>query len=264
MAEKAENETKETSTLEPKTKLTGKITKITIGGAIVDLGQELPGVIHISQLQKDHLTRVEDAIEIGQEVEVWVRRAKKDRIELTMIEPLPLEWREMKPEMAVKGKIVRLETYGAFVEIGAERPGLIHVSEIAHGYIKNPADVVKVGDEVDVMILEVNRRKKQIRLSMKAVLPEPEENLDAKPRRGGRGGKKRSTKSAAALMAEYDEAPKAPEHTAMEMAWQAALDREDVKKKKSKAKDNKERKETEATNEQEDLLARTLKERVKS
>ncbi|MCF6278559.1 MAG: S1 RNA-binding domain-containing protein [Anaerolineales bacterium] len=253
----AENEATKTEILEPKTKLTGKITKITIGGAIVDLGQELPGVIHISQLQSEHLTRVEDAIEVGQEVEVWVRRAKKDRIELTMIEPLPLEWREMKPEMVVKGKVARLESYGAFVEIGAERPGLVHVSEIAHGYVKNPGDVVKVGDEVEVMILEVNRRKKQIRLSMKAVLPEPEGSQDARPRRGGRGRKR--TKSAAALMAEFDDTPKAPEHTAMEMAWQAALERASSEKKAAKAGKTKK---ADVTKEQDEILARTLEQRV--
>ncbi len=251
----AENETTPESVLEPKTKIKGTIKKITIGGAIVDLGQELPGVIHISQLQKEHLTRVEDAVEIGQEIEVWVRRAKKDRIELTMIEPLDLEWREMKPDVVTKGKVVRLETYGAFVEIGAERPGLVHVSEIAHGYIKHPSQAIKVDDEVEVMILEVNRRKKQIRLSMKAVLPEPEESPD-KPRRG-RGGKKRG-KSVEAMMAEFSsEEPKVPEHTAMEMAWKAALDRAGSTKKSNK----KDEKSAEAAQVQEELLSRTLEQR---
>ncbi|MBC8334557.1 MAG: S1 RNA-binding domain-containing protein [Anaerolineales bacterium] len=251
----AENETTPESVLEPKTKIKGTIKKITIGGAIVDLGQELPGVIHISQLQKEHLTRVEDAVEIGQEIEVWVRRAKKDRIELTMIEPLDLEWREMKPDVVTKGKVVRLETYGAFVEIGAERPGLVHVSEIAHGYIKHPSQAIKVDDEVEVMILEVNRRKKQIRLSMKAVLPEPEESPD-KPRRG-RGGKKRG-KSVEAMMAEFSsEEPKVPEHTAMEVAWKAALDRAGSTKKSNK----KDEKSAEAAQVQEELLSRTLEQR---
>ena len=251
----AENETTPESVLEPKTKIKGTIKKITIGGAIVDLGQELPGVIHISQLQREHLTRVEDAVEIGQEIEVWVRRAKKDRIELTMIEPLDLEWREMKPDVVTKGKVVRLETYGAFVEIGAERPGLVHVSEIAHGYIKHPSQAIKVDDEVEVMILEVNRRKKQIRLSMKAVLPEPEESPD-KPRRG-RGGKKRG-KSVEAMMAEFSsEEPKVPEHTAMEMAWKAALDRAGSTKKSNK----KDEKSAEAAQVQEELLSRTLEQR---
>jgi ribosomal protein S1 len=251
----AENETTQANALEPKMKIKGTITKTTIGGAIVDLGPEqLPGVIHISQLQKEHLTKVEDAVHVGQEVEVWVRRVKKDRVELTMIEPLTLEWREMKPEMVVKGKVERLESYGAFVDIGAERPGLVHVSEIAHGYIKNPSQVVKVGDEVDVMILEVNRRKKQIRLSMKATLPEPAESPEKSKR--GRGGRKRNAKSVADMLAEFDDEPKVPEHTAMEMAWQAALNRADASKK-NKTKEKK----VETSEQQEEILARTLEQR---
>ena len=86
----------------------------------------------------------------------------------------------------VKGKIVRLEKFGAFVEIGAERPGLVHISEMAHGYVKVPGDVVKEGDEVEAQVLEVNRRKKQIKLSMKALLPEPEEVVEEKPKPASR------------------------------------------------------------------------------
>ncbi len=163
------------SALQPKTHLTGKVIKTTIAGIIVDVGQKVPGVVHISQISSDPINRVEDVVKPGQTVEAWVRRVHDDRIELTMIEPLMLEWREMKPDMVVKGKVSRLEAYGAFIDIGAERPGLVHVSEISHDYIKNPGDVLKEGDEVEAKILDVDRRKKQIRLSIKANLPKPEE-----------------------------------------------------------------------------------------
>jgi ribosomal protein S1 len=249
----AENAGAQTNALEPKTKLTGKVVKTTLGGAIVDVGQDLPGVIHISQLRKEPVNRVEDAVEVGQEVVVWVRRVKKDRIELTMIEPLPLEWREIKPEMVVKGKIARLESYGAFVEIGAERPGLVHVSEMTHGFIKHPSEVVKVGDEVEVKILEVNRRKKQIRLSMKAVQPEPE---DTGKSRRGRG--KRSRKSPTDILREVNEEAKEPEPTSMEAAWQAALERAKSRSNGTKAKSS----DAPVSEEQEEILARTLEQRV--
>jgi len=94
--------------LEPKTKLSGKILKTTLAGALVDVGQNIPGVIHISQLSKEAVNKVEDIVKEGQTVDVWVRRVKKDRIELTMIQPLALEWKEIEPDMVVKGKIVRL------------------------------------------------------------------------------------------------------------------------------------------------------------
>ena len=194
------------SALEPKTKLTGKVVKTTLAGVLLDIGQELPGVIHISQLQKEQINKPEDVVQIGQTVEAWVRRVKKDRIELTMIEPLAMEWNEIKPETVVKGKVVRLETYGAFVDFGAERPGLVHVSEMSRGYIKSPNEIVKEGDEIEALVLDVNRRKKQIRLSMKALEPEIEELKPVKkePRksRNKRGPKKE------ALNVEMQEEPK--------------------------------------------------------
>jgi len=180
--------------LEPKTKLSGKILKTTLAGALVDIGQSLPGVIHISQLQKDAVNKVEDVVREGQTVEVWVRRVKKDRVELTMVEPLGLEWKEIQPDMIVKGKVVRLETYGAFVDFGAERPGLIHISELSRGYVKTASEVLKEGQEIEAKILDVDRRKRQIRLSMKALQPEIVE--DEKPTREDRKphAKRRSKK----------------------------------------------------------------------
>jgi small subunit ribosomal protein S1 len=88
---------------------------------------------------------------------------------VNMIKPLDLEWREMKKDMVVKGKVVRLERFGAFVDIGAERPGLVHISELTHDYIRNVEEVLKEGDEVEVKILDVDRKKKQIKLSRKAM-----------------------------------------------------------------------------------------------
>ncbi len=240
--------------LEPNTNLTGKVVKTTLAGAIVDLGQSLPGVVHISQLSKDAVNKVEDVVKEGQTIEAWVRRARKDRIELTMIEPLALEWREIEPDMVVKGKVVRLESYGAFVEIGAERPGMIHVSELTHGYVKTPGEVVKEGDEVEAKVLEVNRKKKQIKLSIKALEHKIEEFKPAK-KESRKGGKSRSRKEVAEAI-EQDE-PREPELTAMQIAWQEALNRsgenKDIKFKKNKSN---------VSQEQEDLLNRTLEKRL--
>jgi small subunit ribosomal protein S1 len=242
--------------LEPKTRLSGKVVKTTLAGVLVDIGQELPGVIHISQLQKDQVNKPEDVVQVGQTVDVWVRRVKKDRIELTMIEPLGMEWSEIKPDSVVKGKVVRLESYGAFVDFGAERPGLVHVSEISRGYIKSPNEIVKEGDEVEALVLDVNRRKKQIRLSMKALEPEVEEIKPAKKEaRKERGNKRKSKKESFEF--EVQEEPREPELTAMQIAWQEALDRANERGKDSKSKRVKA-----GTDEQEDILDRTLKKRL--
>lgn len=243
-----------TTTLEPKTKLSGKILKTTLAGALVDVGQSIPGVIHISQLSKDPVNKVEDIVKEGQTVDVWVRRVKKDRIELTMVEPLALEWKEIEPEMVVKGKIVRLEPYGAFVDIGAERPGMVHVSELAHGYVKTPSEIVKEGDEVEAKVLDVNRKKKQIKLSMKALEPEIEELKPAKkePKKNSKRGPKKET---AEVPAQEEE--KEPELTAMQIAWQEALNKANEERsfKVKRPKSN-------ISREQEDLLERTMKKRL--
>ena len=238
--------------LEPKTKLSGKVMKTTLAGALVDIGQSLPGVIHISQLSENAVNKVEDVVKEGQTVEVWVRRVKKDRIELTMIQPLALEWKEIEPDMVVKGKVVRLETYGAFVDIGAERPGMIHVSELAHGYVKTPGEIVKEGDEVEAKIIDVDRKKKQIKLSMKALEPEIEEFKPAKKesRKGSRPSKRE-------VEATEPAEPKEPEMTAFQIAWQQAMERaeegKDLKFRKVKAG---------MTREQDEILNRTLEKRL--
>lgn len=243
------------SALEPKTKLEGTVVKTTLAGVLVDIGQELPGVIHISQLQKDQINKPEDVVEVGQTVEVWVRRVKKDRVELTMIEPLAMEWNEIKPETVVKGKVVRLESYGAFVDFGGERPGLVHVSEISRGYVKSPNEVVKEGDEVEAVVLDVNRRKKQIRLSMKALEPDVEEYTPAKKEARRERGKRKSKKEAQNV--EIQDEAKEAEMTAMQIAWQEALDRANARDKGGKSKRVKA-----GSDEQEDILNRTLEKRL--
>ena len=242
--------------LEPKTHLTGKVIKTTIAGAILDIGQKVPGVVHISQLKKEAVNRVEDVVQVGQTVDVWVRRVRDDRVELTMIEPLMMEWRELKPDMLVKGKVTRLESYGAFVDIGAERPGLVHVSEISHDYVKSPAEVLKEGEEVEAKVLDVDRRKKQIRLSIKAALPEPEKIVaEVNKAETKRPRNKKTKKETEAVESE----PRQPELTTMEIAWREAMEKAEGKKSPS-VKNRKSK--TETKSEQEEIFDRTLKNRI--
>lgn len=241
------------ASIQRKAKYTGTILKTTLAGAVVDIGVGVPGVIHISQLQEGHTNRVEDVVHVGQTVEVWVKRVdpKKKRIELTMIKPLDLEWREITKGMVVKGKVIRLEKFGAFVDIGAERPGLVHISEMTHSYIKSPSEVVKEGDEVEVQVLEVNRRKRQIKLSMKA--------LEEKPAPPPKEGKPRREKEK--TVPEEGE-KEAPVPTAMEVALREAMDRT---KTQEEPKEKGKRKPGTSKDEIEEILARTLehKSRIK-
>ena len=244
------------ASIKRKTHFSGTILKASLAGAVVDIGLEVPGVVHISQLREEHTNRVEDVVQVGQVVDVWVRRVdpKKQRIELTMIPPLELEWREITKGMELKGKVVRLEKFGAFVDIGAERPGLVHISEMTHGYIKSPGDIVKEGDEVDVQVLEVNLRKRQIKLSMKALEEKPEVVVkESKPR------KEKSKEKAVQAVEEVDKEPPVP--TAMEMALREAMDRT---KAQETVKNKPKRKPSSANEEMEDMLARTLEHKVRT
>jgi len=239
--------------LKRKMKVSGRVVKITLAGAVVDIGVSVPGVIHISQLQAEATNRVEDVVQPGQEVEVWIKRVdlKKNRIELTMIPPLDLEWREIEKGMVLKGKITRLEKFGAFVDIGAERPGLIHISEMTHGYIKTPGEVVNEGEEVEVKVLDYNRRKKQIKLSMKALEDSPVQTTkSSQPRRV-------KDKEPAVEIE-----PEEPVPTAMEVALREAMERNKTQENPPKPKSR--RKSSLEEDAMGDILNRTLENKVQS
>lgn len=238
----------------------GTVVKITLAGAIIDIGQGVPGVVHISRLSTEPVKRVEDIVQVGQKVEVWVLAVfpKKNRIDLTMIKPLELEWSEIKQDMVLKGKVTRLEKFGVFVDIGAERPGLVHISEMTHDYIRTPGDVVKEGDEVEVKVLDIDRKKRQIKLSMKALVEKPEdvvkEVLAKAPPRPQRESRREREKEA-----EVEEEAEAPVPTAMEMALRQAMERKNVTETSTSSR--KRRKGSGANQELDTILSRTLKSR---
>lgn len=217
-----ENKNEETK-IKPKDKFEGKVLKTSLQGALIDINNPVPAFLHISQVIDPKnpdavLKSLEDVLKVDDVVTVWVRRVLKDHLELTMREPLAYEWRELAPDMVVHGKVLRLESFGAFVEIGAERPGLIHVSELSHSYVRTPNEVVKVGDELDVKVLEVDRRKKQIKLSLKALLEAPEE-LYSEPKRSSRKGKGQKKEIIEETAEEI-----IPDPTYMEIALRKAMD----------------------------------------
>lgn len=216
----------------------GKVLKTTLAGIIVDVGLEKPGVVHIAHMSEEPIKRVEDVVEVGQEVDVWVRRVKNDanHIEMTMIEPLPLEWREIRKGMVLNGQVVRLEKFGAFIDVGAERPGLAHISELNHEYVRRPEDAVKVGDQVQAKVIDFSKRKKQIKLSLKALIEVPVEEVVEE-------------------VIEED----TPALTAMEIAYQKALNMQDAPAEEATEKSSES-----SISAQDEIIARTLQRKPKS
>ena len=135
------------SDLEPKMKFEGEVKAVELYGAFVDIGAEKDGLVHISQISEETVNRVADVLQEGDEVTVWVRQVdpEQGRIALTMIEPPERTIKELEPEQVLTGTVTKLVPYGAFVDIGVEREGLIHISEMSEGFVGKPSDVMEVG-----------------------------------------------------------------------------------------------------------------------
>lgn len=170
--------------LEPGMELKGKVKSITDFGAFVDLGIAQDGLVHISELERRRVKKVTDVVQVGDEVQVWVKKVdkKRGRISLTMVRPVTRRFRDLKPDTVIKGVVTRIEPYGVFIDIGTGRDGLVHVSELTEGYIGSPGEVVSIGDKVKVRVLKVDRKARKVDLSMKdfvkvAKSPEPEPDV---------------------------------------------------------------------------------------
>lgn len=155
--------------LKPGLKTEGKVVRLEKFGAFVDIGAEIDGLVHISEMGSGRVSDPSQVVRVGDVVTVWVKEAdrKSRRLSLTMKEPPAVDIRSLKPDMILTGKVVRLEKFGAFVDIGAGRDGMIHVTEMGRGYVGNPSDLLAVGDEVQVRVIEVDPGRGRIALSMK-------------------------------------------------------------------------------------------------
>ncbi|MGB3714920.1 MAG: S1 RNA-binding domain-containing protein [Candidatus Promineifilaceae bacterium] len=157
--------------LKRKMQLKGTVARLELYGAFIDIGVGTNAILHISKLP-DRVNRISDALSVGDEVSVWVLDVdqNKEQVTVTMIAPLAVDWSDLKIGQVYHGKVTRLERFGAFVDIGAEKEGLIHVSELSHDFIKHPSEAVKIDQDIEVQILGFSKRKRRIDLSRKALL----------------------------------------------------------------------------------------------
>jgi small subunit ribosomal protein S1 len=218
-------------TLSKGMKLTGKVTNVTEFGAFVDIGVGRDGLVHISELRRQGGDQGSGTLGTGDEVTVWIKDLdrKRNRISLTMREPARRKLKDLEPGMVVEGKVTRLVPYGAFVDIGLRRDGMVHVTEMAQGYVRDPADMLTVGDVVQVKVLEIDRKKRRVALSMKDL-----------PAEGG------------------DEGEEQVLPTTMELAFRQAMARQESKRQSAK-KTGKEARQPVSGDEQDDIIARTLR-----
>lgn len=224
--------------IKPKMELKGVVKRIELQGAIIDVGLPKDGLLHISQLRAEPVKNVADVLKEGEEITVYVLAYDKrsGRLDLTMIKPADVTWNEVKVGQDYTGIVERIESYGVFVNIGAERPGMIHVSELAKGYVSDPREVVKLGDTIEARVIGVNKRKKQIDLSVKALDNVQTTHIT-------------------------EEAEDEPFVTAMELALRKALEGSgaDLKSSKPQKGDRRRDKKKMHHAEREEIIARTLR-----
>ena len=153
-------------------RLKGTVSSIVDFGAFVDLGG-IDGLIHISELSWSHVNHPSEVVKVGEEVEVEVLDVdlQRERISLGLKQTTEDPWTklvETYPVGTIVDGKVKIVPFGAFIELGANVEGLVHISEMAMRHIDSPAQVVKVGDVVKVKVMDVNVERRRISLSMKA------------------------------------------------------------------------------------------------
>ena len=164
----------------------GTISNIVDFGAFVDLNG-MDGLIHISELSWSHVNHPSEVLEIGQEVKVKVLDIDRDRqrISLGLKQTQSDPWQQVLESYSendvVEGRVTKVVTFGAFVEILPGVEGLVHISELAQHHVENPREVVSQGDAVNVLILEVDAERRRLSLSLKRV----EEGQEPLPRADG-------------------------------------------------------------------------------
>lgn len=159
--------------------VTGVVKNITDYGAFIDLGG-MDGLLHITDMSWGRVKHPSEILNVGDEIQVKVLKYdnEKERVSLGMKQLHPDPWETAKREFPVgkrvSGKVVSVTEYGAFIELGEGVEGLIHVSEMSWTKrVKHANQIVNVGDNVDVVVLEVDSENRRISLGMKQLQPNP-------------------------------------------------------------------------------------------
>ena len=150
----------------------GEVKRFTNFGAFVEING-VDGLLHLSQISWNHVKNIKDILKEGQIIDVKIIDLDKEnkKLSLSMKELMPKPWENVKekyPEDSiVLGKVVRLNDFGAFVELEPGVDGLVHISKISHSRINHPKEALTIGEEIKAKILSVDEENKRIALSIK-------------------------------------------------------------------------------------------------
>ena len=159
----------------------GKVKSITTFGAFVDLGG-IDGMVHISELSWKRIKHPSEVVSVGDTLEVYIKdlNAEENRISLGFRKAEDNPWEIFKAQYSVgdivKATVVSITSFGAFARIIDGVDGLIHISQIADRKVENVKDILSVGDEVDVKIIDIDPDSKRISISIRAILEDAEDD----------------------------------------------------------------------------------------
>lgn len=157
----------------------GTVKSLTTYGAFVDIGG-VDGLVHISELSWSRIKHPSEIVNVGDTIEVYVKDVDREnqKVSLGYKKQEDNPWEKLRVEYPIgsvfTAPVVSLTQFGAFVRILPGIDGLVHISEISYDRVEKVSDVLSVGQEVEVKLLDVDYDRKRISLSMKALLPEPE------------------------------------------------------------------------------------------
>ena len=160
--------------------LTGTIRKLTDFGAFVNLG-DVDGLIHVSDISWNRIKKPSDILNVGDQVEVVILKLNRERNRISLglkqltKKPFELFLENNSVGDVVTGTVINLVDFGAFVKLKENVEGLVHISQISHDHIEKASDVLNIGDEVQVKIINIDEENQKISLSIKELLEKPVE-----------------------------------------------------------------------------------------
>ncbi len=204
--------------LAPGMRFEGTVKAITEYGAFVDIGVGRDGLVHITEVSRKPVAKITDVLREGDKVTVWIKDLdrERNRISLTMVDPNAPSLEDLQEGDIVRGRVTRLERYGAFLDIGVEREALLHVREMGKEFVSRPEDVVRVGQELEVRVIQVDLQRRRVDVSLKGLGEEEEEPEEELP---------------APEAAEEGESP-----TPIQIAMEEALRRQEKRQKRTKGR----------------------------
>lgn len=159
--------------------LRGTVRKLTDFGAFVNLG-DVDGLIHVSDISWNRIKKPSDILSVGDEVEVIILKLNRERNRISLglkqlTKPFELFLENNSVGDVVTGTVINLVDFGAFVKLKENVEGLVHISQISHDHIEKASDVLNIGEEVQVKIINIDEENQKISLSIKELLEKPVE-----------------------------------------------------------------------------------------